>query len=68
MSASESVKRTDPLLPLQQLPHILQEKGRPAENHGFDNSFKLESATALTVSGETIGDEIPVSLCLIAAV
>jgi hypothetical protein len=34
-SASGSEKRTDPELPEQQFPHILQEKDRPFENHSF---------------------------------
>ena len=43
--ASLSENRTDPLLPLQQLPHILHEKERPSENQGKGGSFSFERET-----------------------
>lgn len=62
------MKRTDPLLPLQQLPHILQENGRPAENHGLGDSLRLVSSAALVVDSEVHAEECPVSLCFMVVI
>lgn len=62
------MKRTDPLLPLQQFPHILQENGRPAENHGLGDSLRIVSSAALAVDSELHAEECPVSLCFMAVI